>query len=269
MRFYDARNNMEFDKNHPLWQQMFKTKAGTVRQSLNREGFAIAMQSRDLRLLPSVTTLSNIIDGFGTFGAGAAWGRSMTLQAVDDVGKHDPTAIKSRAFELMTEARDAGQDNHAIVEGYINAELSGQEYPILAAEDLDMARTVRATIARDVDENIVCVERTIASSDWMMGGRVDIECKDTVIEMKFPKLARKPKASEMAQSCAYAKMLGKQRSCLFMWDSAKRRVDVHWVTTDGCLMDLMCRARDLFVALVELWIGSNAYSVYLGQEGEF
>ena len=272
MRFYDLSTETEFNKDHPLWKKYVVTKAGKPREHLNAEGLRAAAGCSELFLAPSVTTISNIIDGFGTFGAGAGWGKKMTLQAVSDVGCADVKQIDLRASALMTSARDAGTRGHMVVEGYLRHILDeANTLPaMLAADELEMAREVRAAITKYIDEDIIALEHPCCSRDYGMGGRVDILCANTVIDLKFPEVPRKPKESEIAQVVAYARLLGMARAALFMWDRKLGKVipyiieskdyPVHWhVMMDG---------KKLFISLVDLWLGSVEYSVYLGRQDE-
>lgn len=267
MRFYDAYLNREFNMDHPFWQANFKTKAGTVRKSLSRECFLLALKSLpSLQLVPSVTTVSSIIDGFGTFGAGAGWGRNMTLEAVKEVGMVDLPKIKAIAIEKMTSARDSGSHNHEVMENYLTAEMCGQQ-PMLDKDDLEMARIIRAAITKVIDEDIEAIEMPLTSGTYSLGGRCDVLTTGTVLDFKFPTELRKPKASELAQVSAYALMADKSHGCLFIWDAANKRVVPHALTPKdiNCNWQVMRCARDLFIRLTNMWLDSDAYSVYLGQ----
>jgi hypothetical protein len=126
-RHYDSILGRRFDMTHPVWREHMlnkpKKKGGerTVKARISWE-IAHDLQKRKLiHLVPSVTTVAEMAEGFAAFGYGKKWGMEMALSALEEVFSQvkDITSaqqcagmVRAKAQANMNKPRDRGSNLH-------------------------------------------------------------------------------------------------------------------------------------------------------------
>jgi hypothetical protein len=279
MRFYDLITMTEWDNRHPKWHKHNKNKDGSTSVNLKKEGLLSAMNSSQLALVPSVTTLTQIIDGYGAFGSGAAWGSKMTIQAMNelDQASRQEKFVARDARVLMTKQRDKGTRMHKLMESVIARHIAiskGETSlpPVIPVDattkEMELAQSVLATIFRVVDSPIVSQEEVLGNTTFAVAGRCDLRCENAIVDFKFVDERSKPKSSEIVQVSTYAILAGVKKGFVIMARPDTGEVLKPWTVT-GEEIDrfaiIAAHSRQLFCSLVDLWLDeADTYTTYLG-----
>ena len=221
MRHYVVETGTRFDMNHPLWKQHMVTKEGKPRKKISWE-IARDMEAKGiLTLVPSVTEIAKGADAFGAFGAGAGWGRDMTIAALQDVLKQDAPwtheTVEKLARANMNKPRDVGSELH---ESFDHIKTGRLKYDKATAEQQAFYAACEVLIA-ELGLKEYRTEVEFANHEY--GGTADLDSGSKGIDWKTVAKPRPVRPAEVIQVSAYARHFDWGEAWLAHYDQSTRK----------------------------------------------
>jgi hypothetical protein len=221
---YDTKTGKRFDMNHPVWIEHNKTKKGEVSKRLLGKKVVELEQAGLVTLVPSVTEIAKVADGFGAFSAGAYWGMGLGVDAAIEVGSgqldlsaeswHDKAITHGKG--VMAKPRDIGSELHDIYDQLTRGKVRKEQ---LNPQQDAFCEAIGAAVRR---YSLDGVSTETQYSDEGAGGTTDLVGHGPkgveVWDWKTCKDERPVRKSEILQICRYCWHYKAEVGRLWYWN---------------------------------------------------
>jgi hypothetical protein len=200
--------------NHKVWSERMRNKNGTIKQRADWK-LAEALEKEGLILLvPSVTEVAKVSDGFSAFSNGAKWGRDMTVEAYrllvpggDYPTYPTPEQLEKAARTAMDAPKEAGSELHDLFHRIRTGEEKTPTEDQVRFHDICAFEVQRFGIGE------FQTEVQFADASLGYGGTCDLTAGDAGMDWKtVSKEDRETRTSEILQMGAYGRRFGWKRA---------------------------------------------------------
>lgn len=251
-RSYDAVYGRRFDKNHEVWRTKMLTKAGKPYARMDYKKAAELEEQGLIRLVPAVTDIASVANGFGLFGNAARWGMEIGVDAAIETSQSADDSVwrtdaVERAKEIMDAPKEKGSELHEV---YHLIETGAMRYE-QATDDQKAFYDACVALLESLDIRVMGTETVFVTSEY--GGTADLSGGRAMltvgIDWKTVQKARPPRKSEILQVSAYAQALGWSEALICYYDQGEKRFHDP-LFLDGDMLD---RAFKTFRTALELY----------------
>lgn len=259
---YDRITQRRFDKNHPVWQARMLTKAGKPYQRWDAAKAAELEALAVVLLVPAVTEIAAVADGFGVFGVASDWGMKIGVDAAIAVVPPIPIpasmqawqlAARERAQEIMDGPKNKGSELHECFHLIRTGEI---EYGKATDDQKAFYDGCQAMLKR---LNVEIEGTEVEFAEEGFGGTCDLDgnCVGIAvgIDWKTVSKPREPRKKELLQIGAYGMHFGWDHAWICYWLQDERRFLPPFVM-DECAItaayQAFARALDLYSMLNDL-----------------
>jgi len=216
MRMYDVLTGKRFDAGTELWQTHMLNKDGSIKKRMDYKLAAKLEADGIIELVPSVTEVAKVADGFGAFGSGAKWGRDMTVEAYSDWLVHaneaealSPEALEERAKAIMDAPREAGGELHDL---FHRVRTGEKKDAALTDDERKFYMACTSALSQLGINDGYETEVEFADRELCFGGTCDLNARKRGLDWKTVKAKRPPRNSEILQVAAYSRHFGWERA---------------------------------------------------------
>ena len=211
MRMYDVKTGKRFDRTHEMWKKHMLNKDGSAKKRMDHKKARELEGEGLIRLVPSVTEIASVGNGFGVFKFAAEWGMEIGVDAVFDTAPMCDNEIRSdtpwkeeavkRARAVMDAPKEKGSDLHDLYHRMIIGEVkkpTKEEKKFKATCDKALEQVGIGTDFR--------TEEQFATDEY--GGTPDLNAFTAGVDWKTCKDFRPVRMAELLQLGAYANHFG-------------------------------------------------------------
>lgn len=205
-RMYDVLTGRRFDMNHESWKLHMVNKDGSIKSRMDYKLADKLVEQGIIELVPSVTEVAEVGNGFGVFKFAAAWGMEIGVQATMNTwGGELASTWEDRALALAKQIMDAPKDKGSELHDLFHRMETGQvKEP--TAEETKFWEVCSGVI---MELGIMAPFRTeVEFACSRYGGTCDLDAFSRGLDWKTVKEFRQPRISELLQIAAYADHFG-------------------------------------------------------------
>ena len=263
MRMYDIITQKRFDMNHPAWIEGMKNKNGSVSKRWDAKKAKLLTDAGIVKLVPSVTEVAKVADGFGAFNVGSIWGRDMALEAlqwhIENGLAVEFEAVKNLCKANMDAPRNEGSELHDL----FHRVESGEIAPDQDEKTWSFYRTCQDALeSMGYKEGKYHTEVEFANNHF--GGTCDLDGDLGMVafgvDWKTVKDWRKPRNSELLQVGAYAHHFGWEKAHI-VYIKQESKFPYQTLSFGGSQLagfyHAFCRALDLYSSIQTLGVSEE------------